>query len=476
MTLILTCCISSTLQSIPEGGFERTPKKLKDPTRLQNGRPQSMSALTELDVNTNKEAIPLPTPQQRLREISRSQPVTLVPIDTSGQGFQRMCNIRASSRGQTPVEGDCGGDGTLTARRKRNRRQTVSGIPGHIYAEITNENFKVSQSTTNLNRTRSASKERWERSRSYRSITMDAYIPQFNESMYGSRRSRSKERKSKKYDRDDSPVSRSCSLRRSFRSLFKDKRSKSTDLWAEGRPESPGPPIIDLELPLRRSRSLPRSLRGLFRGSIPRLSSSRAASTEGRLDVWDRDDEVSLMLSDVSSTHEKTPVQGKPPKAPGPSPAGRFPSIRKAKSYHTGIGAALTGQYLDTEPPNLNPTGRPQSMDLEGLRQPIPVRTPVTPKGGTLTSEKEKSIMAKMRMNIPPWATTFADDVRLRQHENLAKDDRQSSSGKIFLYFPQHTQTHTQTHTQIFLYILTHTFIIFPLHPLVIKKKLPFHE
>ena len=421
----------STLQSIPEGGFERTPKKLKDPTRLQNGRPQSLSALTELDVNTNKEEVPLPTPQQRLREISRSQPVTLVPIDTSGQGFQRMCDFRASSRGQTPVE-DASGDGTLTARRKRNRRQTVSGIPGHIYAELTKENFKVSQSTTNLNRTRSASKERWERSRSYRSIAMDVYIPQFNESMYGSRRSRSKERKSKKYDRDDSPVSRSCSLRRSFRSLFKDKRSKSTDLWAEGRPESPGPPIIDLELPLRRSRSLPRSFRGLFRGSIPRLSSSRAASTEGRLDVWDRDDEESLMLSDVSSTHEKTPVQGKPPRGPGRSP-GRFPSIRKSKSYHTGIGAALSGGYLDTDPPNLNTTGRPMSMDLEGLRQPIPVRTPRTPAGSDVTSEKEKSIMAKMRMNIPPWASSFADDVRLRQHEKLAKDDRQSSSGKSLL-------------------------------------------
>ena len=421
------------MQSIPEGGFERSPKKLKDPTRLKDGRPQSISALTELDVNTNKEEIPLPTPQQRLREISRSQPVTLVPIDTSGSGFKRMCEFRSSSRGQIPLE-DTSVDGTLTARRKRNRRQTVSGIPGHIYAELTKENFKVSQSATNLNRTRSASKERWERSRSYRSIAMDMYIPQFNDSMYSSRRSRSKERRLHKYDRDDSPVSRSCSLRRSFRSLFKDKRSKSIDLWAEGRPESPAPPIIDLELPLRRSRSLPRSLRGLFRGSILRLTSSRAASTEGRLDVWDRDDEVSLMLSDVSSTLEKTPVQGKPPKAPGRSPAGRFPSIRKSKSYHTGIGAALSGNYLDTDPPNLNTTGRPLSMDIDGIRQPIPVRTPVTPAGANVTSEKEKSIMAKMRMNIPPWATSFADDVRLRQHENLAKDDRQSSSGKAIFF------------------------------------------
>ena len=194
------------------------------------------------------------------------------------------------------------------------------------------------------------------------------------------------------------------------------------------------PPIIDLELPLRRSRSLPRSLRGLFRGSIPRLTSSRAASTEGRLDVWDRDDEDSRMLSDVSSTLEKTPVQGKPPKAPGRSPAGRFPSIRKSKSYHTGIGAALSGNYLDTDPTNLNTTGRPLSMVLDGIRQPISVRTPVTPAGANVTSEKEKSIMAKMRMNIPPWATSFADDVRLRQHENLAKDDRQSSSGKAIFF------------------------------------------
>ena len=329
-------------------------------------------------------------------------------------------------------------EGTSTAKRKRNRRQTVSGIPGHIYAELTDENFKVSQSTTNLNRTRSASKERWERSRSYRSITMDMYIPQFNEKIQGSRRSRSKERKFKKDVRDDSPISRSCSFRRSFRSLFKDKRSKSTDLWVEGRPESPGPLIIDLDLPLRRSRSLPRSLRGLFRGSIPKLTGSRAASTEGRLDVWDRDEE-SLILSEASSTPEKTLVQGKPPKAPARSPSGRFPSISKSKSYHTGIGAALSGGYLDTNPPSLNTTGRPQSVDLDGIRQPIPVCTPMTPAGPTMTSQKEESIMAKMRMNIPPWATSFADDVRLRQHENLTKDDRQSSSGNEDIFFSVNT-------------------------------------
>ncbi len=402
--------------------------------------------LNDLDTGTNQNEIPLPTPEDRLREISRSQPVTLVPIDTSGTPFNRQSEYRSSLR-------NCSvqyvSEGTLTVRRKQRRRQTVSGIPGHIYDEITNENFKVSSSTTNLNRTRSASRERWHRSRSQ--THMDAYIP-FSDNLRG-RRSRSKEKK-RKYDRDGSPISRSCSLRRSFRSLFKDKRSKSTDLWADGRPESPEPNIYDFNTSMRRSRSLPRFLRSAFKGSVGRLTGSRSASTEGRLDSWADEDE-SLLLSETesnrsarsSSTQDRnTVIRGKPPKPPTRSPA-RFPSIRKARSYHTGIGVRSTGFDVSEEgasPSHLTPRGRPKSMDiLDGpasngmvpIQRPIPVQTPTTPADVNLEHltpaqrEHQRALLDRMKMNIPPWASPFADDVRFRQ-QKVMSDDRQSSSGR----------------------------------------------
>lgn len=88
-------------------------------------------------------------------------------------------------------------------------------------------------------------------------------------------------------DREEkSNASRSCSLRRSMRSLFRaisDKdKSKSVDLWVDGRPPSPGPPIVDLRPP-KRSKSLPRSLRNV-RNTVSKLVKSRSSSTEGRLD------------------------------------------------------------------------------------------------------------------------------------------------------------------------------------------------
>ena len=98
------------------------------------------------------------------------------------------------------------------------------------------------------------------------------------------RRDRIESRRETSEDREEKAnAGRSCSLRRSMRSLFRaisDKdKSKSADLWVDGRPASPGPPVVDLRTP-KRSKSLPRSLRK----TVSKLVKSRSASTEGRLD------------------------------------------------------------------------------------------------------------------------------------------------------------------------------------------------
>ena len=277
--------------------FER---KSRSPRKA---RPRSLPALTELDVFANVPEIPLPTPEEKLRELSRSQPVTLVPIDTTA--FSR---ISENSESQRSLSREYLDDGTtsISRRRQRNhrRRQTVAVLPSHVSSaegSIVRKREPVPF--------RSMSRERWERGRPHSMAALDSYTLSSSSSTRQSRR-RSKERvaagsssyRSRSrdllyddYDPEETNLARSCSLRRSLKSLFKGSRSKSGDLWVEGRPVSPGPPVVNLSSNmsnLKRSRSLPRSLKSMFRNSVGRLvSSSRSASTEGRLDSCDYDQE-----------------------------------------------------------------------------------------------------------------------------------------------------------------------------------------
>ncbi len=392
------------------GSFEREPKELVEPSTIHQ-RPRSLSALTDLDIYTNTSNNPLPTPEERLREISRSQPVILIPIDTSGIPFNRMCEHRASQRSinREYVEG---GKGTV---RRTKRRQTLSGIPGFVYEELNNQSFKIGSI-----RTRSVSRERWERPKS---MHIDTWYTPPGEPR--GRRSRSRERTRNKTDpnRDESPVSRSCSLRRSFRSLFRGKKSKSSNtLWAGGRPESPGPPVVDLYQPLRRARSLPRSLRSVLRDSNSKLNTTRSASTEGRLDAWSEEE-------DADDNRNEQRVKGKPPKAP--TVGNRLSLMHRSGSHTVGL---RTSTFLDSWADN--GLSRPRSLDMTP-RQPIPVATPTTPStehADSITSNMTGNETLSAQMNIPPgqpaWAA-FAGDIRLRQHgkDTELKDDRQSSSG-----------------------------------------------
>ena len=389
------------LQPVQVVQFEREKRKLKEPK--VSPRPHSIGALTELDIYSNASSS-LPTPEERLREISRSQPITLVPIDVTGSSFNRMCDYRSSTRSiNNEYEAE-----SRTVRRKR-RRQTLSGIPGFVFDEISNGSFKVGSL-----RTRSVSRERWERPHS---MAIESYPG-------SGRRGRSRERKRDKAgeNRDDSPVSKTCSLRRSFRSLF--QRSRSRDLWAEGRPRSPGPPMIDLNVPLRRSRSLPRSLKSVMRDPGIKLgpgAAARSASTEGRLDGW----------TEEELDERQIPwVKGKPPAPPRAARTARLPRSRSQV-----VTSRRVSSYVDTS--DDSSTGHPRSHALRAslshshLRVPIPVSMPTTPSSESLTSAA--TIDSQNRMNIPAGGAAWGPfaSVKLRQHaKGTPVDDRQSSSGR----------------------------------------------
>ena len=205
--------------------------------------------------------------------MSKSHPVVLVPINVTGERFERMCEKRVSSTTSVRPR-----DGTLSLKRKK-RRQTVSGVPGLVFNEISKNLFNM-RKTSSVTTQRSMSQER------PKSAALESYAPK-QESCSERRTMRDREKQRVKKDPDESNLSRSCSLRRSLRSLFKDKRSKSTDLWAEGRPRSPGLPVVDLNCNMKRSSSLPRSLKSVMAATnhVSEFDRDRSASTEGYLDA-----------------------------------------------------------------------------------------------------------------------------------------------------------------------------------------------
>ena len=244
--------------------FER---KSREPRKAQV-RPVSMSALSELKAcATSPIDALLPTPEERLRELSRSQPVTLIPIDTSGMAFQRQCEYRESIRSLSREYLD-------TKTRKRQRRRTIVGIPGlpDVYV---NSEFSFSAIEPKF---RSMSRERWERPRSMASLE------------HYSVKEKWKPKENTHYDNEETNLATSCSIGRSLKSLFKRSRSKR-DLWTEGKPMSPGPPVVRLQSKpskLPRSKSLPRSLKATFKHSLPFLAArKKSASVEDQLDVCD---------------------------------------------------------------------------------------------------------------------------------------------------------------------------------------------
>ena len=421
-------------------------RETKQPKKI---RPQSLSAIGDIDVFSQVNITTLPTPEDKLREMSRSQPITLVPIDVSGSGFNRQCELRASQRLSKIDIFACE---TKSLRKRRSRRQTVSGIPGHVFEEV-NHMFRPS-SGINLN-ARSASKERWERPRS---MALDTYAPKLEKKRCKEKR-RGKSLEILDVDEDESKLARSCSLRRSLRSLFKGKRTKSTDLWLEHRPESPEPPTREVGAPLTRSRSLPRSLKNLFKESVSRFSQNRSASTEGRLDRPLDDD----IPSPTNGQREKINLDSRS--------NGTMKRSMSAHSYRPQSSTFIGGSSIDRRTSSLDRRRSSQHRHTSSLERntsslerrtsslerrtsslerktsslgrhnvpkqvaapSVPARTSTTPSSTAMENTFTSAGGQHVHVNIPskPWTKPFSK-VKLRGlPEKIDKDDRQSSSGNI---------------------------------------------
>ncbi len=383
-------------------------------------RPHSVPALDQL--SSQDEPFPLPPANQQLKERAKSE-VVIVPIDTSGSRFNRMCQYRESIRSSSREYLDDG-----TARRLRlkvRRRQTISGVPGSVVKELGAVFYNLDPPPAPTIR---------ERPRSL--VSVDSY---------GSKQDKKPKRRNKSLDNldeDEPGLARSCSLRRSLRSLFKDgsKKSKSTDFWVEGPPSSPGPPVVDLGMPIRRSRSLPRSLRAAKKEAVMAVSQNptRSVSTEGRLDRHDEENILKLIkVSQKTRTDKEEPQK---PKRKGPK------EYIKSKLRLSRSRSQQSNLQMSTSAGSGTSLNRPKSMDLQtsrstsavNIRHPIHVRSPTVPpsQNSAMSAGMEPSTSGgrHVHINIPdkPWTEPFAT-VKLRGSRRKpgtwGKEERHSSSG-----------------------------------------------
>uniref|UniRef100_A0A8C0X7I0 Nance-Horan syndrome protein n=1 Tax=Castor canadensis TaxID=51338 RepID=A0A8C0X7I0_CASCN len=90
-----------------------------------------------LDKQTNwNKALPLPTPEEKMKQDAQVISSCIIPINVTGVGFDREASIRCSLVHSQSV---------LQRRRKLRRRKTISGIPRRVQQEIDSDESPVAR-------------------------------------------------------------------------------------------------------------------------------------------------------------------------------------------------------------------------------------------------------------------------------------------------------------------------------------------
>ncbi|KAL1265891.1 hypothetical protein QQF64_003918 [Cirrhinus molitorella] len=95
---------------------------------------------TTLDKQTNwSKALPLPTPEDRIKNDSQVISSCIIPINVSGVGFDREASARCSLVHSQSV---------LQRRRKLRRRKTITGIPKRVQQDMDSDESPVARERT----------------------------------------------------------------------------------------------------------------------------------------------------------------------------------------------------------------------------------------------------------------------------------------------------------------------------------------
>nr|XP_033804577.1 Nance-Horan syndrome protein [Geotrypetes seraphini] len=114
-----------------------TPEDDTDVMLGQRPRNPVPNIPSTLDKQTNwSKALPLPTPEEKMKQESQVIASCIIPINVTGVGFDREASLRCSLVHSQSV---------LQRRRKLRRRKTISGIPRRVQQEIDSDESPVTR-------------------------------------------------------------------------------------------------------------------------------------------------------------------------------------------------------------------------------------------------------------------------------------------------------------------------------------------
>ncbi|XP_064183159.1 actin remodeling regulator NHS-like isoform X3 [Anguilla rostrata] len=135
-------------RSVRDAEFQQIQRKAAPPTDPEmdvvvlGHRPKCPvpNIPSTLDKQTNwSKALPLPTPEERLKTESQVISSCIIPINVTGVGFDREASVRCSLVHSQSV---------LQRRRKLRRRKTISGIPRRVQQDLDSDESPVARERT----------------------------------------------------------------------------------------------------------------------------------------------------------------------------------------------------------------------------------------------------------------------------------------------------------------------------------------
>lgn len=229
-------------------------------------------------VNTGLSQGSLPHQSDRIRQLSHSQPILIVPVDVSGQTFRQLCERRSRSHS---VHESC------DVKMKRKRLLRKCGALSST--EFMKEAFGFGLLACDDLWKRCPSRERWERTKcTSQEINSKTRSKKLKPKVVKERNNLKKQ--------DDSSY---CLSKKSLCSLFKSSEEEGlNDLWIEGHLETDDRTKAEEILLSTRSQSLPRSFRSLAKKAQRRANSSESLTCSRTL-------ETAATVSDLGSSRSR---------------------------------------------------------------------------------------------------------------------------------------------------------------------------
>ncbi|KAM3856602.1 NHS-like protein 1 isoform 2-T2 [Vipera latastei] len=126
---------SNTIYGSYQDDYEEIEQKCSTPSPeeeklipVKRPKTPTLDELSDINTQTNwTKSLPLPTPEEKMRQQAQAVPTDVIPINVTGENFDRQASIRRSLIYT---------DSVVRRPKKMKRRKTITGIPDNIQREL----------------------------------------------------------------------------------------------------------------------------------------------------------------------------------------------------------------------------------------------------------------------------------------------------------------------------------------------------